>query len=212
MISAFALLLGACSNLTGIYFDSEGNPYVTSVVEGDTGVKYSTKDVDALRGMYDNRSLEQMQFSRNLRARRLNKPVHEAWAGNPNWDGGDAIVTDLTGYTERQIKELLAEQGGMYYTGRVKTRMWKYNGKYYFTCMAEVIYVRGNGGSLFPVVPAPTAYVHSWQGPNPSVGFYSHGLAEDALIEGPTPLISGLNYEKNYTPNWAKNKIIAVQD
>ena len=197
-----SLLLISCSvnKFPEVFYDGFLGPYVTT---GD-GKPSSTSELDSLRGQHAGRAEEQMEFSRKLRESRLGLPTHEAWAGNPEWDGGDAIVTDLTGWTEQELKVLMAKQGGIYYTGRVKTRAWKYASRRwqfkkdsYFVCLAEAIYKDESSGTV--------RYVHGWQGPNPPIGFYPNGLNNEPFIEGPTPLIIDINYEENQTPDWIFN-------
>lgn len=147
-------------------YDGSGNPV-------------SNTRLDLLRGMHSGRNAEQMQFSLNLKKKRLNNPVYEYF--EPGHEPGAAPKSEPV---SADIASILFENGGMYYTGRVKTYQWKFNNKEYFHCVAEMVYYDRD----------QNVFVHGWQGPQPSTGYYYSD--KWVWIEGPEPLIRGINYEK----------------
>lgn len=147
------------------------------IYDGDGNPSSNTR-LDTLRGIHSGRNAEQMQFSLNLKKKRLYKPTYEHFELGHK-PGAAPIVEPVNS----DIAIVLVERGGMYYTGRVKTYEWEYRKKKYFHCLAEMIYYDKEYGY----------FVHGWQGPQPSTGFYS--ADKYVWIEGPEPLIRGKNYE-----------------
>ncbi len=151
-------------------------------IYNNDGTPSSDSQLDAYRGMHSGRDAEQLQFSLNLKRKRLNNPVHE-WFPFNSPVGAEPTVDSLKDKTKSQIKDLLWARGGMYYTGRVKTYEWKSNKKVLFQCLAETVYWDRTYG----------VFVHGWQGPQPGSNYYS--ASKWVWIEGPQPLIKGRSYE-----------------
>ncbi len=111
--------------IASFFFDKSGPVYDTN------GTPYTTLQLDSLRGIHSGRSAEQSRFALELRNARLNKPVHETYIDG-HISGAKPIVTDLTAHTGLEIKNILLEDGGSYYTGRVKTYNWSHKSIEYF--------------------------------------------------------------------------------
>lgn len=117
----------------------------------------------------------------NLRAKRLNKPVLEQFEKGHK-PGAPPISVDITGWSPEKLLKVLQDEGGNYFSGRIRTVYWKYEGRLQVHVTAENIYWDDFYGKI----------IHGWQGFN-----YGEGYASSVwhtTIEGTEPIIKGQNY------------------
>lgn len=162
-----SFIRGAVARKEGRIISGKGTPTPLSEILVFTNV-----------GKKPDSNLAQMRLSRDLKIKRLNKPVFE-FTEYGELPGKTTPVPN----TEDAIKALLLKHGGVYHTGRIKTYEWTHKGVKQFQCLSEsVVYDR----SL-------RAFIHSWSGPKPGAGY--HTADRYVWIEGNKPLIQGQFYQ-----------------